>query len=326
VFFKAIRFNGREAVASGSEDQTVRALVCLDALPIWVKQIDTVRSQTEEAVVALSARFSGIVERLDSALGAARQDTDARTIAQETEEGARQLAQVMEALRSIAQSRESLAKDIRGLVAYTEELQKMSGDVEQIAFQTNMLALNAAIEAAHAGESGRGFAVVAQEVRALSAAARDTGKRITEKVRSINAALVDTGAQNELVSNTDKQAVQASEANIRLVLERFQQRTARLTEITHRSSEESEGIKAEICDSLVQLQFQDRVGQILAQLALSMAKLEQPGQIAPGSGAIQAQVQAQIEQMARSYTTEEQRRNHHGVATEAVAPQEVTFF
>jgi hypothetical protein len=30
--------------------------------------------------------------------------------------------------------------------------------------------------------------------------------------------------------------------------------------------------------------------------------------------------------MMRSYTTEEQRRNHQGLATTDVAPQDVTFF
>jgi len=34
----------------------------------------------------------------------------------------------------------------------------------------------------------------------------------------------------------------------------------------------------------------------------------------------------QLERMASTYTTDEQRRNHAGIAVEAVAPREVTFF
>jgi len=35
---------------------------------------------------------------------------------------------------------------------------------------------------------------------------------------------------------------------------------------------------------------------------------------------------AQVAQMMGSYATEEQRRNHQGLAVEAIAPQAVTFF
>ena len=38
-------------------------------LPIWAKQIETAREQTEAAIVALTARFSAIVHRIDAALG-----------------------------------------------------------------------------------------------------------------------------------------------------------------------------------------------------------------------------------------------------------------
>lgn len=319
-------FNFKSARQQGetSDDSAVRDAVCLEALPIWASQIEAVRRQTEEAVVSLSARFSSIVDRLDTALHT-NEDSDSRSISIDANDGAQHLAEVIGALRAIQRSRDTLAEGIRSLVTYTEELQQMSLDVEQIAFQTNMLALNAAIEAAHAGESGRGFAVVAQEVRALSAAARDTGKRITDKVKVINNALTEATTQNERVSAEDQQAVEASEVHIKTVLERFQTRTQRLTEQARQSSQESIQIKGEISESLVQLQFQDRVGQILAQLADSMRELQQSGGVAAAED-FRQQVSSKMEQMARSYTTDEQRRIHQGLDAQDVAPQEVTFF
>ena len=319
------------AATGGSEapsaEEVVRGNVFAETLPIWAKQIESARQQTEVAVVALSARFEGIVSRLDRALGSAQSESGGQVIAQDAQEGERHLAEVIQALKLLQQSRDALAQDIRALVGHTEELRKMSSDVESIAFRTNMLALNAAIEAAHAGTVGKGFAVVAHEVRALSEAARSTGKRITGTVGLISAALVEIGTKNERVAERDQQAVAESQEHIRTVLERFGQRTSRLAAIAERSQKASEAIKSEVCESLVQLQFQDRVGQILQHVVGSMQQVQElPGAASGADGNVHAQVQRHMESMARTYTTEEQRRLHHGLETQVIAPQEVTFF
>jgi methyl-accepting chemotaxis protein len=311
--------------AFSTEDQ-VRETLVSEALPIWAKQIQSARRQSEDAVVALSARFEGIVNRLDRALGAVGSDSGSKAIAEDAAEGERHLAEVIQALKLIQQSRDALAQDIRALVSHTEELRKMSSDVESIAFQTNMLALNAAIEAAHAGTVGKGFAVVAQEVRALSEAARSIGKRISGTVGVISGALVEIGTKNEKVSSRDQQAVADSEQHIRTVLERFNQRTTRLADVARQSQKASEAIKNEVCESLVQLQFQDRTGQILQHVVDSMQQAdESPADMQPNAD-VQEHVQRHLDKMARTYTTEEQRRLHSGLESQAVAPQEVTFF
>jgi methyl-accepting chemotaxis protein len=315
--------DGEEAFST--EDQ-VRETLVSEALPIWAKQIQSARRQSEDAVVALSARFEGIVNRLDRALGAVGSDSGSKAIAEDAAEGERHLAEVIQALKLIQQSRDALAQDIRALVSHTEELRKMSSDVESIAFQTNMLALNAAIEAAHAGTVGKGFAVVAQEVRALSEAARSIGKRISGTVGVISGALVEIGSKNEKVSSRDQQAVADSEQHIRTVLERFNQRTTRLADVARQSQKASEAIKNEVCESLVQLQFQDRTGQILQHVVDSMQQAdEMPADMEPDAN-VQEHVQRHLDKMARTYTTEEQRRLHSGLESQAVAPQEVTFF
>jgi methyl-accepting chemotaxis protein len=309
--------------APSGPDPRVRISTLLEALPIWARQIETSRGHTEAAVVALSERFSGIVQRLDAALGReesiGRQDVSAQMRASE-----RDLKLVMDALRAIQQSRDELANEIRGLAAYTEDVRSMASEVESIAFQTNVLALNAAIEAAHAGERGKGFAVVANEVRALSNAARDTGKRITKKATLISEALGKISETNEIVAERDQREVKSSEANIGAVLDRFTQSTSQFAETAQRSMEQSRAIKDEVAESLVQLQFQDRVSQILAQVVSSIGRMTDwaGGDIAP----VHADEREQLAQMMGSYATEEQRRNHQGLAVDAVAPQAVTFF
>ena len=93
-----------------------------------------------------------------------------------------------------------------------------------------MPALNAAIEAAHAGGLGKGFALVAQEVRALSEAARRTGKDISHKAGIINNAFVDIGLTNARLSESDNASASKSQADVREVLERFTQCTPLLAE------------------------------------------------------------------------------------------------
>jgi methyl-accepting chemotaxis protein len=297
-----------------TDETSARSSAALQSVPIWARQVETARRQTEDAIVALTARFAGTVNRLDKMLSSQDRDgsSQARTATRENETD---LTLVVDALKAIQKSRDELATEIRRLVGYTEELRKMASDVESIAFQTNMLALNAAIEAAHAGTAGQGFAVVAHEVRNLSTAARDTGKRIAQKVGAVSDALMQIGNSSERLSERDQKAVRASEERIQSVLDRFADNAARLEQVAEESRTQSAQIKGEIGEALVQLQFQDRVGQILAQVVSTMNDL------GSARGA-----QEHMQKMMRSYTTEEQRRNHHGLTTDAVAPQDVTFF
>ncbi len=67
---------------------------------------------------------------------------------------------------------------MKGIEQGAEQITRIIGVIDDIAFQTNLLALNAGVEAARAGEAGRGFAVVASEVRLLARRASDSAREI----------------------------------------------------------------------------------------------------------------------------------------------------
>ncbi|MFG6323071.1 MAG: HAMP domain-containing protein [Lachnospiraceae bacterium] len=88
------------------------------------------------------------------------------------------------------QSRMALLKDsMQKISDMSMEIEKIIGEINSIAQQTNMLSLNASIEAARAGDMGKGFAVVAKQVGELAArsaqAARETNELIMNSIQAV---------------------------------------------------------------------------------------------------------------------------------------------
>jgi methyl-accepting chemotaxis protein len=83
---------------------------------------------------------------------------------------------------------------IKELATISEDINKSTGNISEIANQTNLLALNAAIEAARVGEKGKGFAVVADEIKKLATKTDNLTNSIQDILYDFNTKL-DTTAQ-----------------------------------------------------------------------------------------------------------------------------------
>jgi methyl-accepting chemotaxis protein len=114
------------------------------------------------------------------------------------------------------------------------------GDIEDIAFQTNILAINAAVEAARAGPNGRGFAVVATEVRQLANRASGTAKNAKDLIGN-TFTRVNDGAQ----------MVEQAGATMREVIEAMQSLTQSTQEVlaaSRRQEEETDQVATTVSD------------------------------------------------------------------------------
>jgi len=175
---------------------------------------ETQAATLEESAAALNELTTSVGSTAERAAEAQRASAENRSGAEAGEEIVRQ---AMDAMQRIERS--------------AEQITRIIGVIDDIAFQTNLLALNAGVEAARAGDAGRGFAVVASEVRVLA-------RRASESAKEIKALIFQSSEQ----VTAGSRLVRDAGNSLAVIVERAKEAADQVAEIAFAAATQSSGI------------------------------------------------------------------------------------
>lgn len=203
---------------------------------------ETQAATLEQSAAALNELSDSVRRTSDRAEQA---EASGRGTREQAESGAQVMREAIEAMRQIEHSSENVSRII--------------GVIDDIAFQTNLLALNAGVEAARAGEAGKGFAVVASEVRGLA-------QRASESAREIKSLIAESSSQ---VEEGSRLVVMTGE-RLDDILSRTKEMQELMSEIAGAAREQSSGLN-EISGGVNQLDGVTQQNAAMAEQANAAA-------------------------------------------------------
>lgn len=327
------RTDGRQQAPSQNQTSSALPQLTSAVVPIWSRQIMSVRQQMTHAMDTLTTRFAGMSQRLCQTMDRSSPDGDDGLLNSLSDAQLR-LTQLLSELREALALRSQLMNEVTSVSQFVGQLQEMASEVGAIARQTNLLSINAAIEAARAGETGRGFAVVAKEVRHLSTESARTGDRIGMVIRQVSESMERARISFESFTEHDTALMDRASSTIEDVVQGIHGTASNVVNSAHALRQESQAIRLEIDEVLVAVQSQDRITQMLQHVQADQERLADNLSASGDQDSDALQPARWLDALRGTYTTPEEQAAHDGLPlpppTQLQAQQSVqqdtTFF
>ena len=296
-----------------------------DCAPVWIRQLETVRSQADSEVGQLARVFSEITRKLDNAIGPAgfgasgtgnAQDAILAALAQ----NGHQLETLVAALRLLQNSRQRIVEEIGAEAA---RLKDNAADIRQIAMHTRIVSLNATIEAARAGQAGKPFGVIVSDMRELAVRTAEASEMFSRHTDRLHG-MIGAAFQEQAKDDSQIVSIAGAQELVRKVVASSEAMMHQLTRSIAAMEDERRDVREDISQVLVSLQFQDRVSQILSHVTGNLEDLH--SHLRAGNRDAMDDLKW-LERMAGTYSTPEEFDNHTGMRLATVQPgSAVTFF
>ena len=308
-----------EPVVSGG--RVGSEVMVAQVVPVWGKQLDVTRNAATDGLGSLLETFAnmaGTLSTLASQLDQGTPTLDAGAIDAVLAEGspghAALAALMAPSQRAFAQRDAAVAELTRCADAVTE-LRQLGRQAREIGKHTRLVAFNASIEANRgSGQGGprsdSGSQAVANETRMLASRMAEVGEQIERLVSRLEKTLSPARLHGEITDTPPEELQMELAMHARQSLNAL---IAGLGGALHSSGEvraAAWALQAQLEETLVKFQFGDRINQLLEIVIKDMQQFDR--WVAANPYATQSDAAEWLAKLERSYTTEEQRSQHHG--------------